>query len=121
MKLPAPAFGNGTAGATKSNTGPEVEAALGVPANSLRCSVDNWLQYLHASDRERMRLTLWTIRERQGGDINLEFRMKRPDGGYLWYELRASGDAAADTRALRGVGLLRNVTAQKRAQERLLA
>jgi len=102
------------------NTGPEVEAALGLPPNSLRCSADNWLQYLHASDRERMRLTLWTIRERQGGDINLEFRMKRPDGGYLWYELRAAVTQQRTTRALRGVGLLRNVTAQKRAQERLL-
>ena len=102
------------------NTGPEVEAALGVPANSLRCSVDNWLQFLHASDRERMRLTLWTVRERQGGDINVEFRMKRPDGGYLWYELRATVTQQRTTRALRGVGLLRNITAQKRAQERLL-
>ncbi len=102
------------------NTGPEVETALGVAPGSLRCPTDAWLQQLHASDRERMRLTLWTIRERQGGDINLEFRMKRPDGGYLWYELRASVTQQRATRTLRGVGLLRNVTAQKRAQERLL-
>ncbi len=67
-----------------------------------------------------MRLTLWTIRERQGGDINLEFRMKRADGGYLWYELRAGVTQQRNTRALRGVGLLRNITTQKRAQERLL-
>ncbi len=102
------------------NTGPEVETALGIPPGSLRCSQENWLQFLHASDRERMRLTMWTIRERQGGDINLEFRMKRPDGGYLWYELRAAVTQQRTTRALRGVGLMRNVTAQKRAQERLL-
>jgi diguanylate cyclase (GGDEF)-like protein/PAS domain S-box-containing protein len=102
------------------NTGPEVETALGVAPGSLRCAADAWLQQLHASDRERMRLTLWTIRERQGGDINLEFRMKRPDGGYLWYELRAVVTQQRTTRTLRGVGLLRNITAQKRAQERLL-
>jgi diguanylate cyclase (GGDEF)-like protein/PAS domain S-box-containing protein len=102
------------------NTGPEVESTLGVAPGSLRCGADAWLQHLHASDRERMRLTLWTIRERQGGDINLEFRMKRPDGGYLWYELRAAVTQQRNTRALRGVGLLRNVTQQKRAQERLL-
>jgi diguanylate cyclase (GGDEF)-like protein/PAS domain S-box-containing protein len=102
------------------NTGPEVEQALGVPPGSLRCAADAWLHHLHASDRERMRLTLWTMRERQGGDINLEVRMKRPDGGYLWYELRASITQQRSTRTLRGVGLLRNVTAQKRAQERLL-
>ncbi len=101
-------------------TGTEVEAALGLEYGSLRCPLDNWLQHLHASDRERMRLTLWTIRERQGGDINLEFRMKRADGGYLWYELRAGVTQQRSTRALRGVGLLRNITTQKRAQERLL-
>jgi len=102
------------------NAGPEVENALGLPSGTLRCTQDSWLQHLHASDRERMRLTLWTLRERQGGDINLEFRMKRADGGYLWYELRAAVTPQRTTRQLRGVGLLRNVNAQKRAQERLL-
>ena len=66
-----------------------------------------------------MRLTLWTLRERQGGDINQEFRVKRAEGGYLWYELRAAVTQQRATRTLRGVGLLRNVNAQKRAQERL--
>ena len=102
------------------NTGPEVEHALGLSPGTLRCAADAWLQQLHASDRERMRLTLWTLRERQGGDINQEFRMKRAEGGYLWYELRAAVTQQRATRTLRGVGLLRNVTAQKRAQERLL-
>ena len=102
------------------NTGSEVESALGLPIGSLRGSVDDWLQHLHASDRERMRLTLWTVRERQGGDVNLEFRMKRSDGGYLWYELRATASQQRTTRNIRGVGLLRNTTVQKRAQERLL-
>ena len=101
------------------NTGPEIEHALGLSAGTLRCAADSWLQHLHAADRERMRLTLWTLRERQGGDINQEFRMKRTEGGYLWFELRAAVTQQRATRALRGVGLLRNVNAQKRAQERL--
>ena len=101
------------------NTGSEVEHALGFSPGTLRCAADSWLQHLHASDRERMRLTLWTLRERQGGDINQDFRMKRVDGGYLWYELRAAVTQQRATRTLRGVGLLRNVNAQKRAQERL--
>ncbi len=102
------------------NAGPEVEQSLGLSPGTLRCAADSWLQQLHASDRERMRLTLWTLRERQGGDINQEFRMRRAEGGYLWYELRAAVTQQRATRTLRGVGLLRNVTAQKRAHERLL-
>jgi diguanylate cyclase (GGDEF)-like protein/PAS domain S-box-containing protein len=100
--------------------GPEVEQALGLTPGSLRGPADAWLQHLHASDRERMRLTLWTLRERQGGDIAQEFRMKRAEGGYLWYELRGTVTQQRATRTLRGVGLLRNVNAQRRAQERLL-
>jgi diguanylate cyclase (GGDEF)-like protein/PAS domain S-box-containing protein len=101
------------------NTGPEVETALGLPANALRCPLDEWLQHLHGSDRERMRLTLWTVRERQGGEISIEFRMKRPEGGHLWYELRAVASMQRNSRSLRGVGLMRDITAQKRGQERL--
>jgi diguanylate cyclase (GGDEF)-like protein/PAS domain S-box-containing protein len=101
-------------------TGPEVESALGLSAGSLRCGMEDWLQMLHASDRERMRLTLWTIRERQGGGITIDFRMRRADGGYLWYELRGNVTQQRNTRVLRGVGLMRDVTAPKRAQERLL-
>jgi diguanylate cyclase (GGDEF)-like protein/PAS domain S-box-containing protein len=100
--------------------GPEVEQALGLTPGSLRGPADTWLQHLHASDRERMRLTLWTLRERQGGDIAQEFRLKRAEGGYLWYELRGTVTQQRTTRTLRGVGLLRNVNAQRRAQERLL-
>ena len=100
--------------------GPEVEGALGLAGGTLRAALDDWLQHLHASDRERMRLTLWTIRERQGGDINIEFRLRRADGGYLWYELRATVTPQRNTRTLRGIGLLRDVTASRRAQERIL-
>ena len=63
--------------------GPEIDAALGHPAGTVRGNVEDWLQHLHASDRERMRLILWTIRERQGGEITTEFRMRRADGSYL--------------------------------------
>jgi diguanylate cyclase (GGDEF)-like protein/PAS domain S-box-containing protein len=100
--------------------GPEIDAALGHPAGTVRGNVEDWLQHLHASDRERLRLILWTIRERQGGEITTEFRMRRSDGSYLWYELRAQAVAPRQARTLRCAGLLRDITAQKRAQERLL-
>ncbi len=100
--------------------GPEIDAALGHPPGTLRGSVQDWLQHLHASDRERMRMILAGIREKQGGEISSDFRLRRADGSYLHYELRAQTVAARPTRMLRCTGLLRDVTAQKRAQERLL-
>jgi PAS domain S-box-containing protein len=100
--------------------GPDVDAALGHPAGTLRGKAEEWLQYLHASDRERMRLILAGIREKQGGDMTAEFRLRRTDGSYLHYELRAQAVTARQTRSLRCAGLLRDITAQKRAQERLL-
>jgi diguanylate cyclase (GGDEF)-like protein/PAS domain S-box-containing protein len=103
------------------NAGPEVDAALGYPGGTLRGNIDDWLKHLHSADRERLRLMLWMIRERNGGVINTDFRLRRSDGTYLWYELRAAALPARHSRtALRCVGLMRDVTAQKRAHERLL-
>jgi diguanylate cyclase (GGDEF)-like protein len=100
--------------------GPDVDAALGHPPGTLRCGTQDWLQHLHASDRERMRLILASIREKQGGELSTEFRLRRADGSYLHYELRAQTVTTRPTRMLRCTGLLRDITVQKRAQERLL-
>jgi diguanylate cyclase (GGDEF)-like protein/PAS domain S-box-containing protein len=100
--------------------GPEVDAALGHPPGTLRGGSEDWLQHLHAADRERMRLILAGIKEKQGGEISTEFRLRRADGSYLNYELRAQSVVTRQTKALRCAGLLRDVTAQKRAHERLL-
>lgn len=100
--------------------GPDVDASLGHAAGTLRGNADDWLQHLHASDRERMKLILAGIRDKQGGEMATEFRLRRADGSYLHFELRAQTVATRQSRSLRCVGLLRDVTAQKRAHERLL-
>jgi diguanylate cyclase (GGDEF)-like protein/PAS domain S-box-containing protein len=100
--------------------GPNVDAALGHPPGTLRGKVRDWLQHLHASDRERMKLILAGIRDKQGGEISTEFRLRRADGSYLHYELRAQTVVTRPSRILRCTGILRDITAQKRAQDRLL-
>lgn len=100
--------------------GPEVDAALGYAPGTLRCSVGDWLQHLHAADRERLRQILWTVRERSGGEIVAEFRLRRADGGYHWFDLHAHSMPHSESRILRCAGLMRDVTAQKNAQERLM-
>ena len=75
---------------------------------------------MHAADRERFRLMLWSLQENQGGDLQTEFRLKRQDGTYIWYELRARAASSDNTRVLRCVGLMRDVTSLKRSHERLM-
>ena len=100
--------------------GPEIDAILGHPPGTLRGNVSDWLQHLHASDRERMKLSLANIREKQDGQLSTEFRLRRTDGSYIYYELRAHTLPSGSAKMLRCVGLLRDITAQKRSQDRLL-
>ena len=108
------------AGKDHITVAPEVEESLGVPPGTLDTPVDQFLQHMHSSDRERFRLMLWSLQENQGGDLQTDFRLKRQDGTYLWYELRARAAPSENTRLLRCVGLMRDVTSLKRSHERLM-
>lgn len=99
--------------------GPEIERALGYAKGTLSCGTEDWLNYVHASDRERTRLMLGTVRERDGGEIDLDFRLRRSDGSYMWYELRGRAVKLLQSQILQCIGLLRDVTTQKRSEERL--
>jgi diguanylate cyclase (GGDEF)-like protein len=60
------------------------------------------------------------MKERAGGEMRIEFRMRHMDNSYRWLELEAASAPSSDRRNLRCVGLVRDVTDAKRAQERLL-
>ena len=98
----------------------DVEMELGLDPGSLNVPVEEFLQHMHASDRERFRLMLWSLQEKLGGELQVDFRLRRQDGTYLWYDLRAHAAPSENERLLRCVGLMRDVTSLKRAQERLL-
>jgi diguanylate cyclase (GGDEF)-like protein len=97
-----------------------VEAALELPAGALSTTVEDFVKHVHPADRERFRLTLWSVQERNGGTIHIDFRMRHTDNSYRWFEIEAASLPATDRRALRCVGLMRDVTDSKRAHERLL-
>ena len=99
---------------------PEVEMELGLDPGALNVTVEEFLQHMHASDRERFRLMLWSLQEKQGGELVLDFRLRRHDGTYLWYDLRAHAAPNENVRLLRCVGLMRDVTSLKRSHERLM-
>ena len=85
-----------------------VEAMLGLKAGELSAKTDSLAgAHMHPADRERFKLLLWSIRERAGGELRIEFRMRHVDNTYRWFELEAAGLPNSDRRNLRCVGLVR--------------
>lgn len=98
----------------------EVEAALGLNQGELSVKVDEFSKHLHVADRERFKLMLWSIHERSSGKFRMDFRLRHADNSYRWFELEAASIPNSDRRAIRFVGLMRDVTDSKRAYERLM-
>jgi diguanylate cyclase (GGDEF)-like protein len=86
----------------------------------LSVKADDFAARMHPADRERFKLLIWSMKERSGGEMRIEFRMRHVDNSYRWLELEAASAPSSDRRNLRCVGLLREVTDSKRSQERLL-
>ncbi len=99
---------------------PIIEATLGLASGELSAKVDDFAKHLHPADRERFRLVLWGVQERNGGSLHIELRMRHADNSYRWFEIEAASVPNADRRALRCVGLMRDITDAKRAQDRLM-
>ena len=108
------------AGRDLITVGDDVEAELGLEPGALNVSVSEFLKHMHASDRERFRLLMQSLQEKKGGELQTDFRLRRQDGTYLWYELSAQAAQNDNVRLLRCVGLLRDVTNLKRSHERLM-
>ena len=101
-------------------TSPIIEQTLGLKNGELSTKVDDYLRYMHPADRERFQLVLWSLQERNGGSISLDVRLRHADSSYRWFNLEAHSIPSADRRAMRCVGLMREVTESKRSRERLL-
>ncbi len=99
---------------------PEVEATLGLQIGELPNKTDDFLEHLHPTDKNRFREMLDAIKERSGGVVNIELRLRHADSSYRWFELEGATLPLTDRKQLRCVGLIRDVTDAKRAQERLL-
>lgn len=99
---------------------PLVEALLGLEPGQLSAKVDDFGRHMHPADRERFKLLLNSVKERSGGELHIEFRLRHADNSYHWFELEAASVPSTDHRNLRCVGLMRDITDVKRAQERLM-
>ncbi|MBV9261292.1 MAG: EAL domain-containing protein, partial [Pseudolabrys sp.] len=101
-------------------TSPETEAMLGLKRGSLEGPAARWLDVLHPLDRDRFRASLDGVVEQRRGRLMQDFRMRAPDGNYLWFALKARPVVGSDGEVVRVVGTLVDVTEFKNAEERLL-
>ncbi len=58
--------------------------------------------------------------EQRRGRLSQDFRLRTPDGHYLWFTLKARPVVGSDGEVVRLVGTLTDVTEFKTAEERLL-
>ena len=75
---------------------------------------------LHPLDRDRFRAALDGVLEQRRGRLVQDFRLRTPDGHYLWFTLKARPVVGSDGEVVRLVGTLTDVTEFKTAEERLL-
>src|SRR6266481_1610875 len=106
--------------ADKVFTSPETEQALGLKRGTLEGPAAHWLEVLHPLDRDRFRATLDGVLEQRRGRLVQDFRLRTPDGHYLWFALKARPVVGSDGEVVRVVGTLTDVTDFKTAEERLL-
>src|SRR4029079_19312436 len=101
-------------------TSPETEQLLGLKRGALEGPASRWLDVLHALDRDRFRAALDGVLEQRRGRLMQDFRLRTPEGHYLWFTLKARPVVGSDGEVVRLVGTLTDVTEYKTAEERLL-
>ncbi len=106
--------------ADKVYTSPEAETLLGLKRGTLEGTAARWLDVLHPLDRDRFRAALDSVLEQRRGRLTQDFRLRTPDGHYLWFALKARPVVGSDGEVVRLVGTLTDVTEFKNAEERLL-
>lgn len=102
------------------HVGPEIERALGVEEGAC-CDSAGWLDLIHPADRAAYGVAIEGAVRRGRGSFSHEFRLRRADGSYLWYVLRARAMPGGSDGAGRLIGTLADVTMLRRSEDRLLA
>lgn len=101
-------------------TGPIIEDVLGLQRGRLTCGLDDWLRHVGPRDQERLREQFKDIAVKGGGALHAEFMMRGSDNAPHWFALRGASLPQSDARTVRCVGILRETTREKQAQERIL-
>ena len=104
------------------HVGEDLEKSLGlIPGTIVEGGPTAWLDLIHPSDRKAYIVAIEAAERRGHGGFTHEFRLRRGDGTYRWFQLRGRVMPGSDRRPLRCIGTLTDVTGTRRAQEQLLS
>ncbi|MFZ5676799.1 MAG: EAL domain-containing protein [Pseudomonadota bacterium] len=104
------------------HVGEDIEKILGLRKGSLRDNTpESWLDLIHPADRGAYLAAVEEAERRGQGGFTQEFRLRRGDGTYRWFLLRARAIPGPDQQAARCIGTLSDITATRRAQDQLLS
>lgn len=106
--------------ADKVFTSAETEAILGLKRGTLEGPAAKWLEVLHPLDQDRFRAALDSVLDQRRGRLVQDFRLRTPDGHFMWFLLKARPVVGSDGEVARVIGTLTDVTEAKTAEERLL-
>ncbi len=74
-----------------------------------------WLDQLHPDDRERA-ISVWNEKVKSGDSFDLEFRIRRSDGNYHWFQTRAVPIRNTDHRIIRWLGSNTDIDSIRKAE-----
>lgn len=101
-------------------TGALIEDVLGLQRGQLNCALDDWLRHVGPRDQDRLRENFRDIAAKGGGVIQAEFMMRGSDNSPHWFMLKGVSLPQTDPQVVRCVGLLRETTREKQAQDRIM-
>jgi diguanylate cyclase (GGDEF)-like protein/PAS domain S-box-containing protein len=101
-------------------TSPETESLLGLKRGTLEGPAAKWLEVLHPLDQDRFRAALDSVLDQRRGRLVQDFRLRTPDGHFMWFALKARPVVGSDGEVTRVIGTLTDVTEAKNAEERML-
>ncbi len=93
---------------------------LGLRRGTLEGPAAKWLEVLHPLDQDRFRAALDSVLDQRRGRLVQDFRLRTPDGHFMWFSLKARPVVGSDGEVARVIGTLSDVTEFKNAEERLL-
>ncbi|MGE0211403.1 MAG: EAL domain-containing protein [Parvibaculaceae bacterium] len=101
--------------------GAELDRMLGFEQGTIgNRSLKGWIELIHPADRAAYVAAVEAAEQRGRGGFSHEFRLRRGDGSYRWFQLRARA-AQEGRRSLRLVGTLADITSFRRSEDRLLS